>query len=85
MRAETRRVLDQLGSHVDENAMISSLSIADKQMVEIAKAISRDARVVFMDEPTAVLSREETSFLFRAGAQAARPGHELRLRIAQAR
>ncbi|MBL0371733.1 sugar ABC transporter ATP-binding protein [Rhizobium sp. KVB221] len=65
MRAETRRVLDLLGSHVDENALISTLSIADKQMVEIAKAISRDARVVFMDEPTAVLSREETNFLFR--------------------
>ena len=65
MRSEARRVLDLLGSHVDENAMISTLSIADKQMVEIAKAISRDARVVFMDEPTAVLSREETSFLFR--------------------
>ena len=65
MRAETRRVLDLLGSHVDENAMIGSLSIADKQMVEIAKAISRDARIVFMDEPTAVLSREETNFLFK--------------------
>ncbi|ENN87476.1 putative sugar ABC transporter, ATP-binding protein [Rhizobium freirei PRF 81] len=65
MRAETRRVLDLLGSHVDENALISTLSIADKQMVEIAKAISRDARIVFMDEPTAVLSREETNFLFR--------------------
>ena len=37
MRAETRRVLDQLGSHVDEMAQISSLSIADKQMVEIAR------------------------------------------------
>ena len=65
MRAETRRVLDQLGSHVDETALISSLSIADKQMVEIAKAISRDARIIFMDEPTAVLSREETNYLFR--------------------
>ncbi|MBB4480412.1 sugar ABC transporter ATP-binding protein [Rhizobium etli] len=65
MRAETRKVLDVLGSHVDENALISTLSIADKQMVEIAKAISRDARVVFMDEPTAVLSREETSMLFK--------------------
>ncbi|MFD1328063.1 sugar ABC transporter ATP-binding protein [Mycoplana ramosa] len=65
MRAETRRVLDLLGSHVDENAPIASLSIAEKQMVEIAKAISRDARVVIMDEPTAVLSREETSILFR--------------------
>lgn len=64
MRAETRRVLDMLGSHVDENALISSLAVADKQMVEIAKAISREARVIFMDEPTAVLSREETDVLF---------------------
>ncbi len=64
MRAETRRVLDMLGSEVDENALIGSLAVADKQMVEIAKAISRDARVVFMDEPTAVLSRDETAILF---------------------
>lgn len=64
MREETRRVLDILGSAIDEDAPISSLSVADKQMVEIAKAISRDARVVFMDEPTAVLSRDETDILF---------------------
>ncbi len=64
MRAETRRVLDMLGSEVDENALIGSLAVADKQMVEIAKAISRDARVVIMDEPTAVLSREESRVLF---------------------
>jgi len=64
MRAETRKALDTLGSHVDENALISSLAVADKQMVEIAKAISRDARIIFMDEPTAVLSREETRILF---------------------
>ncbi|PYB72993.1 MULTISPECIES: sugar ABC transporter ATP-binding protein [Rhizobium] len=64
MRAETRRVLDQLGSRIDENALISSLAVADKQMVEIAKAISRKARIVFMDEPTAVLSRDETEVLF---------------------
>jgi len=64
MQSETRSVLDQLGSHIDENALISSLAVADKQMVEIAKAISRDARVVFMDEPTAVLSRDETRVLF---------------------
>lgn len=64
MRAETRRVLDQLGSKIDEDALISSLAVADKQMVEIAKAISRKARIVFMDEPTAVLSRDETEVLF---------------------
>jgi ribose transport system ATP-binding protein len=64
MRAETRRALDSLGSHIDENALISSLAVADRQMVEIAKAISKDARVIFMDEPTAVLSQEETKVLF---------------------
>ncbi|SIQ24327.1 monosaccharide ABC transporter ATP-binding protein, CUT2 family [Rhizobium sp. RU33A] len=64
MQAEARRVLDQLGSRIDENALISSLPVADKQMVEIAKAISRKARIVFMDEPTAVLSRDETEVLF---------------------
>jgi len=64
MQAETRRVLDLLGSHVCETARINELSVADKQMVEIAKAISRNARVVIMDEPTAVLSREETNALF---------------------
>ena len=52
VRADMERILDMLGSHVDENALISSLAVADKQMVEIAKAISRDARVIFMDEPT---------------------------------
>lgn len=65
MRRETRRVLDMLGSHISENAVIGSLTVADKQMVEIAKAISRDARIVFMDEPTAVLSRGETEALFK--------------------
>jgi ribose transport system ATP-binding protein len=64
MRAETRRALDQLGAHIDENALISSLPVAARQMVEIAKAISRKARVVIMDEPTAVLTRAETDVLF---------------------
>lgn len=64
MRSRSRAVLDQLGSRINENTQISALSVADKQMVEIAKAISREARVVIMDEPTAVLSREETRVLF---------------------
>jgi ribose transport system ATP-binding protein len=64
MRERTRHYLDQLGTRIHEDALIGSLSVAEKQMVEIAKAISRDARVIFMDEPTAVLSREETGLLF---------------------
>jgi ribose transport system ATP-binding protein len=64
MRDRARAILDTLHVHVDPDARISTLSVADKQMVEIAKAISRDARVLIMDEPTAVLSAGETQTLF---------------------
>jgi ribose transport system ATP-binding protein len=64
MRQKARAVLETLHVHVDPDARISTLSVADKQMVEIAKAISRDARVLIMDEPTAVLSVGETQTLF---------------------
>ena len=64
MRAAARRALDQLGARLDENALIADLPVAARQMVEIAKAISRNARVVIMDEPTAVLTRAETDLLF---------------------
>ncbi len=64
MRRRAVAVLDTLHVHVDPDARIKTLSVADKQMVEIAKAISRDARVLIMDEPTAVLSASETETLF---------------------
>ena len=64
MRKRAAAVLDTLHVHVDPDARINTLSVADKQMVEIAKAISRDARVLIMDEPTAVLSVGETETLF---------------------
>lgn len=64
MRSETRKILDLLHVNLKPDALISSLSVADKQMVEIAKAISRDARVLIMDEPTAVLSSTESDILF---------------------
>ncbi|HVY51378.1 MAG TPA: sugar ABC transporter ATP-binding protein [Devosia sp.] len=64
MRERARELLQTLHVDVDPNARIDTLSVADKQMVEIAKAISRDARVLIMDEPTAVLSLGETETLF---------------------
>lgn len=64
MRRRAAEVMETLHVHVDPDARISDLSVADKQMVEIAKAISRDARVLIMDEPTAVLSVGETETLF---------------------
>ncbi|MFD2648950.1 sugar ABC transporter ATP-binding protein [Devosia albogilva] len=64
MREKSRAILDTLHVRIDPDARINTLSVADKQMVEIAKAISRDARVLIMDEPTAVLSVGETETLF---------------------
>ncbi|QQR38016.1 sugar ABC transporter ATP-binding protein [Devosia rhizoryzae] len=64
MRRRAADILQTLHVNVDPDARISTLSVADKQMVEIAKAISRDARVLIMDEPTAVLSVGETETLF---------------------
>ena len=84
-RAGPRRCSTRCMSHVDPDARINTLSVADKQMVEIAKAISRDARVLIMDEPTAVLSRGRDRDAVRADPPAdgaRRRGH---LHLAQAR
>jgi ribose transport system ATP-binding protein len=63
MRSLTRSYLDRLKCAVAPDALVSSLSNSEKQMVEIAKALSRDARVLIMDEPTAVLTTRETAVL----------------------
>ena len=63
-RQRAQELLDTLHVTVDPATRIRDLSIAEKQMIEIAKAVSRDARVLIMDEPTAVLSAAETETLF---------------------
>ncbi|MGR3250830.1 MAG: sugar ABC transporter ATP-binding protein [Paracoccus sp. (in: a-proteobacteria)] len=65
MRARTAALLSQLECRVDPATPVNQLSVPDKQMVEIAKALSRQARVLIMDEPTAVLTGRETEVLFR--------------------
>jgi len=64
MRARARRLLDELDSHhLDVDAKVASLSVANRQRVEIAKALSQDARVVVMDEPTASLAEADVQQL----------------------
>ncbi|GAB3506925.1 sugar ABC transporter ATP-binding protein [Emticicia fontis] len=61
---KTRELLKTLNVNIDANAKMKHLSIADKQMVEIAKAISNNAKIIIMDEPTSALSDKEVSTLF---------------------
>ena len=64
MRAEARELFATLGVPIDPERIAEGLSIADQQIIEIAKAISLDARVLVMDEPTAALSGAEVDRLF---------------------
>ncbi len=60
----SRQYLDQVGLLIDPALPLSGLSIAEKQLVEIAKAVSTGARLLIMDEPTSSLSNRETERLF---------------------
>ena len=61
---DSRRQLAALGEEIDPRAKLSSLSIAQRQMVEIAKALSHDASIIAFDEPTSSLSAREVDRLF---------------------
>ncbi len=63
-RREAKRILDRLGISLDLEMPVSRLSIAQQQMVEIAKALSVDARLIAMDEPSATLTLHELKNLF---------------------
>jgi ribose transport system ATP-binding protein len=62
--ADAKRVLDSIGFEIDPSVTVDKLGVAQQQMVEIAKAISQNARILVMDEPTAALSDRETELLF---------------------
>jgi len=64
MRTEVLSLMQRLGVAIDPDRPAQGLSIADQQIIEIAKAISLDAKVLIMDEPTAALSGVEVERLF---------------------
>src|SRR4051812_42237696 len=64
LERQVGELLDRLGVKLDPRQPVRGLSIADQQIVEIAKALSFDARVLIMDEPTAALSGAEVDRLF---------------------
>jgi len=65
MIARARELLAELETPIDPRTKVKRLSVSQKQMVEIAKAVSRNAEVLIMDEPTDVLTGSETRILFR--------------------
>lgn len=64
MIKNTKRVLDKLNIDIDPNDKVGSLSIAQQQMVEIAKALLVDANIIILDEPTDTLTDKEADILF---------------------
>jgi len=65
MRKETNKFLKVLETEIDPNEKISNLSVAQKQMVEIAKAVAYNSKLLIMDEPTTVLTPFEVKTLFK--------------------
>jgi len=64
MHAVARAALAQLGEEIPTTAQVSSLSVAQRQIVEIAKALSKRVRILAMDEPSAALTEKELANLF---------------------
>jgi ABC-type sugar transport system ATPase subunit len=63
-RREARELLERLGISLDPRASVASLSVADQQMVEIARAMVHRVKLLVLDEPTAVIAGREVTLLF---------------------
>ena len=61
---EAQKLLDSVSANFPVTASVGSLSVAQQQLVEIAKALSQNARILIMDEPTAALSKRESEELY---------------------
>ncbi|MBI4573738.1 MAG: sugar ABC transporter ATP-binding protein [candidate division NC10 bacterium] len=66
MNAESRALLESLGVDIDPRTMVHYLGVAQQQMVEVVKALSVNAQIVVMDEPTSALTTREIEQLFAA-------------------
>ena len=84
LRRDCADLLQQLGIDLDPDTPLERLSVAEAQMVEIAKALRSRARVLILDEPTAVLSHREIDHLFRMLRDLRDSGNGARLRLSPA-
>jgi ABC-type sugar transport system ATPase subunit len=65
LQAKTSRILDRLGLALDPDSLVSDLTIAQQQLIEICKSLVNEPRLLILDEPTSSLSEAETTVLFR--------------------
>ena len=65
LHAKAKELLLRVGFDVAPTTLVGELTVAGKQMVEIAKALNRDARIILMDEPSATLTKKELDALFQ--------------------
>ena len=65
MYEDTKRIFERLDLRIDPKEKIGHLSVSQRQMIEIAKAVSADAQIVVLDEPTSSLTEKEVDHLFR--------------------
>lgn len=65
LRKDTEQLLERLGIHFDPDSLIRSYSVANRQLIEIAKALSHELSIIVFDEPTAALTVEETENLYK--------------------
>ena len=64
LNRDAQRIVDDLGIDIDVESKVASLSVAEQQLIEIAKALSYDCRLLILDEPTAALAEKEAEILF---------------------
>ncbi len=68
------QIIEKLNLHLDVDAYVENLSIADKQLVEICRALIQDAKVIIMDEPTTALTKKEVTALFKVTSELKKQG-----------
>jgi ribose transport system ATP-binding protein len=74
IHADSRPFLDRLGLNISSRTVLDRLSLAQKQMVEIAKALSLNSRIIIMDEPTSSLTLQETDRLLELALELKKQG-----------
>ncbi len=82
MRARTQAVLDRLSLRIDPDALAESLSAAHRQLLQVARALAFDCRILVLDEPTTALTDAEADHLFDVLRELKKARHDNPLRLA---